>query len=322
MVQARASGGVHRLKRRWSFADCVFDEANWSLTVGGERVRIESKPLELLRALLLEVGSVVSKDELLDSIWGDVTVVEASLPTAVRKLRVAINDGNEGRHFIETVAGIGYRFAAPAELQELDGNGGDGDSRKIGGLSNARTSRAELGATHWPSRAIPLAIFAALAMVAIAVWAIQHRSNSVIKPKATYTTREVKNVMRKLDVDKAEAMIAAGWQPDTPLDAVGDTALGFAVEICEWDPGHDQRRLMLMVRTLLDGGATLDHRNGFGDTAYSIAKAPRYCGSNHPVTRMFRRMCSEGPRPLGDRCMASYELASGQHFVPLPKPAG
>ena len=108
-----------RRRRRWSFADCLFDEGNWTLIVGGRRVPIETKPLELLRALLLRAGNLVTKDELLDSIWPDVTVVEASLPTAVHKLRMALNDERRKTHIIETVPRIGYRLAVPVEVEEL-----------------------------------------------------------------------------------------------------------------------------------------------------------------------------------------------------------
>ena len=89
------------------------------MTVAGHRVSIESKPLELLRELLLHADDLVSKSELLDSIWPNVTVVEASLPTAIRKLRLALNDDARGTHIIETVPRIGYRLAVPVEAQEL-----------------------------------------------------------------------------------------------------------------------------------------------------------------------------------------------------------
>ena len=86
--------------------------------VDGQRVAIETKPLEILRALLLRAGNVVSKGELLDAIWPDVTVVEASLPTAVDKLRRALGDDRRDRGMIETAPGIGYRFAVPVEVEE------------------------------------------------------------------------------------------------------------------------------------------------------------------------------------------------------------
>ena len=94
-------GGHRRRRRRWAFGACVFDEANWALIVDGTRVPVETKPLELLRELLVHAGNVVSKDELLDRIWPDVTVVEASLPTAVRKLRMALGDDRQDRAVIE-----------------------------------------------------------------------------------------------------------------------------------------------------------------------------------------------------------------------------
>ena len=110
-----------RSRRRWAFAGCLFDEANWSLIVDGARIPVESKPLELLRLLLLRAGDVVSKDELLDTIWPDVVVVEASLPTAVGKLRRALGDDRRDKPIIETVSRIGYRIATPVDLEEQAG---------------------------------------------------------------------------------------------------------------------------------------------------------------------------------------------------------
>ena len=103
-------------------------------------------------------------------------------------------------------------------------------------------------------------------------------------------------------------MLAAGWNPNSPIDDQNNGALTMVLNRCEWDRGHDREQMVLMVRTLVDGGARLDHRNSWGDTPYSIAKAVRYCGPNHPVTQSIREMCYAGYRPLGDRCLASYEL--------------
>jgi hypothetical protein len=90
--------------------------------------------------------------------------------------------------------------------------------------------------------------------------------------------------------------------------AEGNGALHYAVEMCEWNPGHDRNRLLLMVRTLYEGGAQFYRRNHWGDTAYSIAKAPRFCGPDHPVTRSLRATCTEHGI-LQDGCLASYEIA-------------
>ena len=116
MAASKTVSANRRRGRRWSFADCVFDEDSWSLLVGGRRSPVEAKPIELLHELLLNAGKIVSKDELLDRIWPDVIVVEASLPTAVRKLRLALADDQRDTPIVETVPGIGYRIAVPVEV--------------------------------------------------------------------------------------------------------------------------------------------------------------------------------------------------------------
>src|SRR5689334_20974141 len=91
--------------RLWRFAGCEFDEFTRELRVGGKRVELEAKPLEVLYQLLLHAGEVVTKDELIDSVWQGVSVVEGSLATAVSKLRKGIADatGDENSAIVTTV---------------------------------------------------------------------------------------------------------------------------------------------------------------------------------------------------------------------------
>src|ERR1700679_3984519 len=97
--------------RVWRFADYEFDELGRVLRVKGRAVDIESKPLDILLQLLLHAGEVVTKEELLEAVWPDVIVVDASLATAVSKLRKAL--GDEEHPVIVTVARVGYRLAVP-----------------------------------------------------------------------------------------------------------------------------------------------------------------------------------------------------------------
>ena len=119
MREFNAAGAERERRRRWLFDDCVFDEASWSLTVSGRRVPIEAKPLELLRELLIAAGKLVTKDELLNRIWPDVIVVEASIPTAIHKLRLALRDGRRDPHIVETVQRLGYRLGVRVDLEEF-----------------------------------------------------------------------------------------------------------------------------------------------------------------------------------------------------------
>src|SRR6266496_3068412 len=95
--------------RLWRFADYELDELGRELRVKGKRVELESKPLDLLLQLLLHAGEVVTKEELLESVWPDVMVVDGSLATAVSKLRKAM--GDEAHPAVVTVPRVGYRLA-------------------------------------------------------------------------------------------------------------------------------------------------------------------------------------------------------------------
>ena len=279
--------------RRWSFNGCCFDEAEWALTVDGQRARIEAKPLEILRMLLERAGHVVSKDELLDRIWSDVTVVEASLPTAVHKLRAALHDDRRDQGLIETVPGIGYRLAVPVKLCE--------PTKPVAAEQpNARSLR---------SLAVGIAFSAGLMAAAFLLWTPRAAGN----PSLTAQDKVELGLLRHMDEPAIQRLIDAGWNPDRQYGE-GNNALNALIENCEWDPGHDQRRMLMLARSLIDAGARYDRRNVWGDTAYSIAKAPRYCGANHPVTIMLRRLCVDSDGKGGDACMASYALARGEHF--------
>ncbi len=115
MMQRRLLA-VSRRRRRWIFADAVFDEVAWSMTVAGQVVELEGKPLQVLLELLIHAGETVTRDELLDAVWPDVHVVEASLTTAISKLRKALNDVDG--IVIETVPKVGYRLAVEVTTEQ------------------------------------------------------------------------------------------------------------------------------------------------------------------------------------------------------------
>src|SRR5882757_7253029 len=103
--------------RVWRFVHFEFDESSRELRAHGNVVALESKPLEVLYQLLLHAGEVVTKEELLESAWPGVTVVEGSLATAVSKLRKAL--GDENPPVILTVPRIGYRLAVPVQCRSM-----------------------------------------------------------------------------------------------------------------------------------------------------------------------------------------------------------
>lgn len=103
---------------RFRFGECEFDLPKRELIRSGRPVDIESKVLDVLGHLLLHRDRVVPKNELLDTVWPDVAVVESVLTRAVSLARDAIGDPRGTAPLIRTFRGLGYRFVAPVALLE------------------------------------------------------------------------------------------------------------------------------------------------------------------------------------------------------------
>ena len=75
------------------------------------------KVLLTLQALVERAGEVVSKEELLRSVWPDTFVEESNLAQNISVLRKALGTAPGGQPYIETVAKRGYRFIPEVRTQ-------------------------------------------------------------------------------------------------------------------------------------------------------------------------------------------------------------
>jgi len=105
--------------RRVRFAQFELDFGHFQLYRSGEPVRLEGLPLELLMYLIDHQRQLVTREQIADALWGkDVFVdVEQGINTAIRKIRIALDDDSAQPHFLQTVVGRGYRFVAQCEEQ-------------------------------------------------------------------------------------------------------------------------------------------------------------------------------------------------------------
>jgi TolB-like protein/DNA-binding winged helix-turn-helix (wHTH) protein len=96
------------------FGDFELDRARFELRRNGELLKLERIPMELLQLLLEKNGEIVTRQEIVERLWGkDVFVdTEHGINTAVRKIRAALRDDIDRPRFIQTVSGKGYRFLA------------------------------------------------------------------------------------------------------------------------------------------------------------------------------------------------------------------
>lgn len=107
---SRPARAANRLHIR--FAEFELDEANASLQRHGKAVALAPTPFNLLCALARQPGALLTKDSLLDEVWGHQFVTESVLKTAVSDLRLVLGDNPREARIIETVSRRGYRFIA------------------------------------------------------------------------------------------------------------------------------------------------------------------------------------------------------------------
>ncbi len=106
-----------KLKLIYEFEDFRLDSKNPSLWRGGKAVSISPKALEALILLIEKQNEIVSRDELLDTVWKDTFVEEGNINYTISLLRKTL--GN--KDLIQTVPRRGYRFVG--EVREINENG-------------------------------------------------------------------------------------------------------------------------------------------------------------------------------------------------------
>ena len=97
------------------FDDCELDLDRFELRRAGRLRPVEPQVFDLLAVLIRERHRVVSKEELLDTVWGNRFVSESALTSRVKAARQAIGDDGRSQRLIRTAYRRGYQFAAPVD---------------------------------------------------------------------------------------------------------------------------------------------------------------------------------------------------------------
>jgi len=94
------------------FGDVTVDFERHEAAKGGEPLELTPRELRLLRFLVEHQGQVVSREQLLDGVWGYETIpFTRTVDTHIAKLRKKIEDEPSDPRFIVTVHGLGYKFS-------------------------------------------------------------------------------------------------------------------------------------------------------------------------------------------------------------------
>ena len=129
---------------RFVFGDCVLDLGRRELTRGSETVAVGPKVFDLLVYLVENRDRVVSKDDVLDTIWAGRIVSESTLTSHINAVRKAIGDTGEDQRLLRTISRKGFRFVGDVK-----------DAQPSAASVSAKSERAEPIETHAPALALP-----------------------------------------------------------------------------------------------------------------------------------------------------------------------
>lgn len=192
------------------------DLSRYELTVNGKRVKLERQPMDLLIFLVKKKGELVTREQIIDRLWGKNVFVDAdrSINSVVRKIRTVLADDPAHPQFLETVVGKGYRFVGDLELVEAS-------PLTPAAMVTPETSPAPLVQRRRGSRFL-LLVGMPLAIVAAAViWGARW------SPKAGSATGEIHSIvvlpLANLSGDPAQNYFADGMTDEliTEMAQVG-----------------------------------------------------------------------------------------------------
>lgn len=164
-------------------------------------VSLPPKAFEALLLLVQNSGHVLSRDELMKTLWPDTFVEENNLTQQIALLRRALGEASNGHGYIETVPRLGYRFAMP--VREISGSGGtelllqrhtrthitlheqEEEISEADALERHAATNERLGILRWPARHqkwIVVVLFAAAIAVAASYFAIIQSGRLSFRP--------------------------------------------------------------------------------------------------------------------------------------------
>jgi DNA-binding winged helix-turn-helix (wHTH) protein len=114
---------------QYTFEDLVVDADRRELRCRGDVVHTQPQVFDVLCMLLEHHERVVTKEELLDEVWGDRFVTESALASRVKSIRRLLGDDGRRQRLIRTVHGSGSMWVGPSRSGAATRTGGSGRAR-------------------------------------------------------------------------------------------------------------------------------------------------------------------------------------------------
>jgi eukaryotic-like serine/threonine-protein kinase len=131
----------------YHFGEFVIDPARRTLARADSAVSLTPKAFDVLLFLVQNPNRVVTKEELLQAVWGDTIVEEGNLTQYISHLRKALDHNSEDTRLIVTIARKGYQFTSRVTVAEAAGIAKHGTLRS----ATTETSKTDARPVHFPT---------------------------------------------------------------------------------------------------------------------------------------------------------------------------
>ena len=241
----------------YEFESFRLDADNPSLWRGDELVSISPKALEILVLLVEKEGEIVSREDLLETVWKDTFVEEANINYTISLLRKTL--GN--KDFVQTIPRHGYRFQA--EVKRITQNGNDSQVESAQIIEQPKNKRRPIFFT------IALTSVLLLAAFLVFSWRNKPSSSPRGEPKANSPAAESllaykrgKMILDDKDVENREQKALDEFQQAVTLDptsALAYTGLAEAfASKAHLMPNDKSREVFLKANAAAEKALALD----------------------------------------------------------------
>jgi Tol biopolymer transport system component/DNA-binding winged helix-turn-helix (wHTH) protein len=147
------------------------DTAAYRAELDGRVLSLEPKAFDLLVLLVSRAGQLVTKQQILDTVWSGTAVTDNALTRVVAQLRKALGDDAREARFLETVPTRGYRWLAPVAVGGQTGVGAGSDQGQTGVRtgSESRTAATQpvesIRSSKWGWLGVAFGVLVAIGLV-------------------------------------------------------------------------------------------------------------------------------------------------------------
>ena len=230
------------LRNIYRFGEFALDPSRRTLSRANSTISLTPKAFDVLLFLAQNPNRLVTKEELLQAVWGDTVVEEGNLTQYISHLRKALGDNPEDTRLIVTIARRGYQFTALVTVAEA------ADAAKHATLRAAATETSKIDArpVEFPSREKAtkspsprlrvrkwFAAAALLAVIAVAFWLYWSHHHLTLSPTDTIVLADLKNETGDPVFDDAlDAALRYEMQQTPYLNILGiDKVLGTLAQL-------------------------------------------------------------------------------------------